>query len=90
MRRPGLQLRQRGGDVDGDGRRADAALRAQEREHFAVRAGASSAVTRVTAAVRSGAVTGAVRNSVTPARMASSISAGSSAAATITTPVVGC
>ena len=40
--------------------------------------GAVDVVTRVTAAERSGAVTGAVRNSVTPARMASSISAGSS------------
>ena len=52
--------------------------------------GACAVVTRPTAALSSGAVTGAVRNSVTPARIASSISAGSSAAATSTTPVAGC
>ena len=47
-------------------------------------------VTRSMAALSSAAVTGLATHSLTPARMASSISAGSSRAATMMTPVVGC
>jgi hypothetical protein len=47
-------------------------------------------LTRSTAAFTSTALSGSETHSVTPARIASSISPGSIRAATIMTPVVGC
>ena len=89
---PGLQLRQRGRDVDRDRGRADAALRADEGEHLACgdrrrRPLCHQPGDRRT---RGPSLSGSVTTSVTPARMASSISAGSSRGATMITPVVGC
>ena len=46
QRRPGLELRQRGGDVDGHRGRADAALGANKGEHLAFRAGRAEGASR--------------------------------------------
>jgi hypothetical protein len=71
----GTQLAQNGGDLDGDGRRTDAALRA-DHTHTSPCFGAGRCATmRWSALYSSSRVTGSATHSFTPARIASSRSA---------------
>ena len=80
-----------GRDVDGDRRRADAAFGADEREHLADRPYPFDGRARARSPPRDRrALTGSVSHSLTPARIASSISAGSSLRDRMMTPVDGC
>ena len=82
---------ERDGHVDRNRRRPDAALGADEAEDLALlRPGRGSRVTRATASATLSSVNGSATTSLTPARIASTSSVGSSVAAAITMPTSGC
>ena len=85
-----FQVGQRRRYVHGDSGRPDAALGADERERFADARGLAVGDNTGNSCLEIVGVTGSETNSLTPERIASSSSAGSSRDATITTPVVGC